>query len=263
MSGGSQQQQSGPPAWMQPYYQYALGKGQNLAQSPGPQYYPGQQVAPLQGLQDQGLQSVAGAAQNQGATNSALNANQFETSGALLNPNANPYLRGMFNTAGNQIQNRLTSEFAGAGSNIANSAPVQSDQLNQLATQMYGNAYGQGLQAMTGAQALEPGLQQAQFMPGQALLGAGQTQQDQLQNQINAEMQKYNYNQTLPYNQLSWYSSLLNQNASPYSSSTATMHNNRGETALGGAASGAALGSAFGPWGTAGGAVIGGLMGLI
>ena len=263
MSGGSQQQQTGPPAWMQPYYTYALNRGQNLANSPGPQYYPGQQVAPLQSLQNQGLQSIAGAAQNNGATQSALNANQLETSGALLSPNANPFLGAMFNTAGNQIQNRLASEFAGAGSNITNSAPVQNDQLSQLATQMYGQNYQAGLNAMTGAQALEPGLAQAQYMPGQMLLGAGQTQQDQLQNQINAEMQKYNYQQTLPYNQLSWYSSLLGQNASPFSSSTATMHNNQGLTALGGAASGAAMGSMLGPWGTAGGALIGGLMGLI
>ena len=42
------------------------------------------------------------------------------------------------------------------------------------------------------------------------------------------------------------------------------MHNNQGMTALGGAATGAALGTEIMPgWGTAGGALIGGLMGLI
>lgn len=262
--GGSQQTQSGPPAWMQPYYQYALGKGEGLAQGPGPQYYPGQQVAPLQQAQNQGLQQIQQQATgNNAVENNAAAANAFETSGALLNPNANPYLQGMFNQAGNQIQNRLSSEFAGAGSNIANSAPVQSDQLNQLATSMYGNAYGQGLQSMNAAQALAPSVAQTQYLPGQELMQAGTTQQDQLQNQINAQMQKYNYNQTLPYNQLSWYSSLLGQNASPFSNTTATMHNNTAETALGGAASGAAMGSMLGPWGTAGGAVVGGLMGLL
>ena len=271
MSGGSQQQQTGPPAWMTPYYQYALNKGQNLANSPGPQYYPGQQVAPLQPLQQAGLQSVAQTAAGPSPINNAAKANAFETSGALLNPNANPYLQGMFNQGANQIQNRLSSEFAGAGSNIANSAPVQANELGNFATSLYGNAYGQGLQAMNAAQALAPGLAQSQYLPAQELMQAGGTQQDQLQNQINAAMQKYNYQQTLPYNQLSWYSSLLGQNASPFSNTTATMHNNPTMSALGGAAAGGALGGALagtesgaflGPWGAVGGAALGGLMGL-
>lgn len=267
MSGGSQNTTSTQtiPSQLVPYYNYALSKGEQLGSGPGPQYYPGQQVAGLSSQQQAGLSDINAASQNNGATNSALGANQLETSGALLNPNSNPYLTGMFNTAANQIQNRTASEFAGAGSNIANSAPVQADAMNNLATQLYGGAYNTGIQAMTGAQALEPGLAQTQYLPGQEQLQAGATTQEQLQNQINAQMQKYNYQQTLPYNQLSWYSSLLGQNASPFasSSSSSTMNNNTGLTALGGAASGAALGSTMGPWGTAGGALIGGLMGLI
>jgi len=268
MSGGSQNtvSQQTIPDFLKPYYTTALGQGANLLQSGGPQYYPGQQVAGLTDQQLQGVNSIQNAATGPNASQGAQAANQFETSGALLNPSMNPYLQGTFHQGANAIQNQLGSEFAANGSNVLNSMPVQADQMSTLANQMYGGAYQQGLQTMTQASALAPSIDAGTYQPGQELLQAGSGLQSQQQNEINAAMQAYNYQQQLPYNMLSWYSGLLGQNASPFSSqsSVATMGNNRGMTAAGGALSGAALGSesGLGPWGTAGGAVLGGLMGL-
>ena len=231
MSGGGQNTvtQNTLPPQIAPYLTGALQAGQNLYQGGGPAYYGGQQVADLNPMQLQGINQVGGLASDpNNPANSAAAANQFETSGALLNPSMNPYLQDTFHQAANSVQNQLSSEFAGAGSNVTNSLPVQSDEMNNLATQLYGGAYQQGLQQMTQASALAPGIEQAQYMPSQELLQTGAGMQQQSQNEINAEMAKYNWNTQLPYNMLSWYSGLLGQNAAPFQgqSSSANMTNN-------------------------------------
>lgn len=266
MSGGGNSTtttQQTVPDWIKPYFSSALTQGQNLEQSAGPQYYPGQQVAPLNPLQEQGLSSIQNSASQPNASQGAQAANQFETSGALLNPSMNPYLQDTFKQAANGVQNQLSSEFAGSGRNIIGSAPMQSDEMNNLATQLYGGAYNTGLQNMTQASALAPGIDAGTYQPGQQLLNAGSGLQGQSQNIINSNMNAWNYNQQLPYNQLSWYSGMLNNNSSPFKSGSQTLpvNSNPWASAAGGAASGAALGSSFGPWGTAIGAVGGGLMG--
>jgi hypothetical protein len=306
MSGGGTNtvSQTTIPSSILPYYQNALGQGAALQASGGPQYYPGQQVAPLNPLQEQGLTTAGqgvGMAQNaygiaqagvpmalqgygnaqqayqpslQGlgqiqqtaagpnASTGAQAANMFETGGALLNPAMNPYLQGTFQQGAQQVQNSLDSQFGAAGRNTLASAPVQSDEMNNLATQLYGGAYNQGLQTMTQASALAPSIDAGTYMPGQQLLNAsgaalgnnaqvnnagnnflnagvnlqgsgnnilnagnnalqaGAGLQGQTQNQINAAMNQWNYNAQLPYNQLSWYSGLLGQNASPFRSSS-------------------------------------------
>lgn len=223
MSGGSQNtvSQQTVPSWLQPYLTASLSQGAQDLQNP-PQYYPGQQVASLTPLQQSGLSSIAGAASLPSASSGALGANQLETSGALLNPNANPYLQQEFNQGAQGIQNQIASEFAGSGSNVANSAGAQSAGMGTLAANLYGGAYGQGLQAMTQASALAPSIDQGLYMPGQQMYNAGTSQQQQQQNEINADISKWNFGQQTPENMLSWYSSLTNQNASPFIGSSNT-----------------------------------------
>jgi hypothetical protein len=214
------------PAWLQPYMTDALTAGQQLYQAGGPVYYQGQQVANLTPEQLAGISQTENVASTPSASQGAQSANRFETSGALLNPSANPYLQGTFNQAANAVQSQLASEFAGAGSNVINSLPVQADEMNNLATQLYGGAYNQGLQTMTQASALAPGIDQGAYLPGQMLEQAGGTLQNQSQNDINAAMQAYNYNSTLPMNMLSWYSGLLGQNGSPFKSASSSTSGN-------------------------------------
>lgn len=244
------------PDWIKPYFQTALGYGSNLLSSGGPQYYPGQTVAPLNPVQEAGIQSTVNAAGNPySPVNSASNWNNFATSGALMNPSLNPYLQNTFNLAANSVQNRLASEFAGSGSNVINSLPIQSDEMNNLATQLYGGAYGQGLQQTTANAAMAPSLSAAGYLPGQQLLATGSGLQNQTQNLINANQQAWNYGQQLPYNTLSWYSGLLGQNAQPFSSgvSRGQMQNSPWSTALGTGLMGMGLYNAMGGAGALGG----------
>lgn len=71
--------------------------------------------------------------------------------GQYLDPSSNPYLHDTFNQAANAVQNKLGSEFAGYGRNPTASTAAQADQMNQLATQIYGGAYNTGIQQMQGA----------------------------------------------------------------------------------------------------------------
>lgn len=262
MSGGGQNTVSTSiPSAILPYYQTALGQGQNLLSSGGPQYYPGQQVAPLNPLQEGGLNQVASLGSGPNISQNAANMNSFETSGALLNPSMNPYLQGTFQQGAQQVENNLDSQFGSAGRNVIASAPVQSDEMNNLATQLYGGAYQSGLNATTQASALAPSIQSGEYIPSSALLSAGQGVQGQTQNLINANMNQWNYNQTLPYNQLSWYSGLLGSNASPFKSSSESTAGNPASTALGAGLLGSSLYSSLAGSGGAAAATDAALMG--
>jgi hypothetical protein len=173
-------------------------------------------VAPLSGMQQSGIAATgAESPYAQSAANSALGANQLETSGALMNASSNPYLAGEFQTGANQVQNTMDSQFGAAGSNVINSTPVQESSLNNLASQLYGGQYQSGLNAMTQAQALSPGVVQGAYAPAQAQMQAGGTEQTEQQNLINA-----------PYNALSWYSGLLGLNGSSMGGTSAQQNSN-------------------------------------
>jgi hypothetical protein len=244
--GGTNTVSTSIPSQFVPYYTEALSQGQTLDQTGGPQYYPGQTVAPLNQLQGQALTDVQQTASAPNASQGAQAANEFETSGALLNPASNPYLQGTFQQGAQQVQNNLDSQFAGSGRNIIGSAPVQSDEMNNLATQLYGGAYQSGLNTMTQASALAPSIDAGTYLPSQALLSAGSGLQGQTQNLINAQQNEWNYNQTLPYNQLSWYSSLLGQNTSPFGTSSQQSSGNPFQTAIGTGLLGSSLYSSLG-----------------
>lgn len=232
--GGTNTVQQTLPSWLQPYLSSELSaasrvtpglsgspggtvtlpNGQTVTMPASPGVSASSLVAPQTPMQQQGIQAIQNTANsNINPSASAAAANQFETSGALLNPAMNPYLQNTFNLAANSVQNQLASEFAGNGSNVINSLPVQSSEMNNLATQLYGGAYQQGLQSMTQASALAPSIQQGTYIPGQELYQAGTTQQQQQQNLINA-----------PYNALSWYSGLLGLNGSSLGGSQSQMN---------------------------------------
>lgn len=271
MSGGGTNtvSQTTVPEWLKPYLTSNLQQGQALENQGGPEME--QQIAPLNSMQNTGLSQISAAAGAPNASGAADQQLQTMESGAYLNPSTNPYLQGTFNTAAQGVQNSLDSQFGAAGRNILASAPVQSDQMNNLANQIYGGAYQSGMQNMVQGAALAPSVDAGTYQPGQQMLQAGSGLQGQAQNVLNAQSNEYNYQQALPYNTASWYSSLLGQNSSPFmgSSQTSNPATNPWMTGIGGAATGAAagagvgaeFGSAGGPWGAGIGALAGGLLG--
>ncbi len=264
MSKGSTPSQTttttSPPAYTLPYYKNDASSGANLYENNAPLYYPGNQVAPFSPLQEQGFSQIQGAA-SQPNTIGQTGQGYFNNleSGSLLNPATNPALQGVAQLSDQQIQNNLDSQFAGSGRNIEASAPIQANQMGTVASQIYGGAYNNTLNNMTGALSQASPLTNQQYISGNQLLGSGSQIQGQAQNMIGANQNAFGYYQYLPYQQLSGMNSLLT--GIPGGSSTQPYYTNKTAGALGGAAAGATAGSAFGPWGTVAGGALGALMG--
>lgn len=231
MSGGGTNtvSQSTVPDWLKPYLTGTLSNAQGLEYGGGPQYYPGQQVADLTPLQQQGIAGVQSMSGAPNASTTAQQQNMNIESGAYLNPNSNPYLSGMFDTAGQQVQNNIASQFGQNGRNLVTSAPVQSSAMNQLANEIYGGQYQSDMKNMVTASGLAPTLDQGVYAPYQADLSVGNGQQQQNQSVINALMNRYNYQQQLPENMLSWYSGLIGQNAAPFGGQNSTSRGNNNQ----------------------------------
>lgn len=168
------------PSWALPYQQY--GAQQATAQYQGVNS-PQQLVAGFSPQQNEAITGIQSLTENNPSLTAA---NNYSTSVLNGNPANNPYLNSEFNSAANTVQNRLDSEFAGAGRNIIASAPVQADQLNNLATQLYGGAYNTGVQQQENAAAEAPQLASSQYSGLQNLFNAGQQVQNLGQEYIQA-----------------------------------------------------------------------------
>jgi hypothetical protein len=206
----------------------------------------------------------------------------------------NPYLDATFNKAADSVQNRLSSQFAGSGRNIGASRAVNADELNNLANTVYGGAYNdernRGLQYQQqltgiGAQGYEserdrmasdldkqrsmqfgvaglaPDLANQDYADYQQLGGVGQQVEDLSGRLMQDSAARWDYNQNAPGINLDNYISRLT-GSYPGQSTTTPIYRNRTAGAVGGAAAGAQIGSQIYPgWGTAIGAVAGGLLG--
>jgi hypothetical protein len=196
-------------------------------------------------MQEQALGQTQKLASNDPTTNAATNLSTSTLNGNYLN--SNPYLNQTFNQAADQTQNRLSSEFAGAGSNVQNSAPVRSDELNNLATGIYGQNYQDERNRQQQTLGMAPQTQGLGYNDINALFSGGQQVQQLGQQYANAPSQ--------------WLQQYLQQ-VSPGlgQQSTTPQFYNQGAGALGGALAGSSLFSGSGLPSWLGG-LIGGYMG--
>ncbi len=80
--------------------------------------------------------------------------------GDFLSPDSNPFLQGTFDRAADLTRGRLDTEFAGAGRNLGASQPARSEELQTLASNIFGGNFQaerdrQG-QALGQAQGFDP-----------------------------------------------------------------------------------------------------------
>lgn len=284
-----------PPAFIQPYMQDAAQQSRALYQTGGPQYYGGNTVVPFSNQTEQALglteqRALQGSPVNQAAQDYAartLNATPTSQFGSGPNPYGsvnNPYLDATFNKAADSIQNRLESQFAGAGRNVSASMPANSDMLSNLATQLYGGAYenerNRGLQSYEserdrmaqdieqqrsrqfGLTGLAPQLANQDYVDLQALGGVGGQVEDLAGRLMEDQAARWDFNQNAPQLNLDNYIARITGGyPGGTSTNTTPTYRNRTAGAAGGALAGAQMGSSFGPWGALIGAVGGGLLG--
>lgn len=256
MSGGggssNQTTTTQAPSWQLPYQQY--GANQSLGQFDNVNS-PTQLVAPFSSQQNQAIKGVTDLATNN-PTSGAVNS--WVTNTLNGSPANNPYLNSEFNQAADATQDRLSSEFAGAGRNVTGSLPLRSDELNNLATSLYGSAYNTGVQEQETAAGMAPGAVDTSMGLQKGLFDTGQQVQNQAQQYI-----------TAPQNFLNQYLARVNGNLG--STTTQPVYFNQGLMGLGGASLGSTLGKTIGStfggsggdWGSLLGTLGGGLLGAM
>ena len=171
--------------------------------------------------------------------------------------------RGYLDTVGDITAN-MGSQAYGQGLQAVQAGGALGGQLAGLGLSGLGTAgglgqglFGEGMTAAGRLAALAPTVQQSLLMPGQTLEQIGQQRTADEQAQIDANLQRWNYEQQLPYSMMSDYLAMLNASQGGTTASTMSGQQgggNRMMSALGGAATG----SMFGPWG----ALAGGALGL-
>jgi Chaperone of endosialidase len=183
---------------------------------------------------------------NLGLQNAGLQANAGQALGSQILQGQGLQQSGLGQAAGNALN--LGGLQSGAASNLGNlalgRAGLQTTQLGNV-----GNLYNQGIQQQLQGLALLPQTEQSMFAPAQTEFGAGQNLQNFAQNTLNADVNRYNYYQTLPYQQLAQYLGAVSGNYGGTSTGTTSSpyYINQGANLLSGALGGGMLGSQLFP----------------
>jgi hypothetical protein len=267
-----------PPEFIRPFMEYGAQQSRALYETGGPQYYGGNTVVPFSQQTEQALagteaRAMGGSPVNQAAQNYATGILGKEPT-SQFGGASNPYLDAQFNRAADATQQRLQSGFAGSGRNIEAARPAASQELNDLATGIYGGAYENERNRMAedlarqrstqfGVAGLAPQIANQDYVDLQALGGVGGQVEDLAGNLMQDQAARWDFSQNAPQMNLDNYIARVT-GAYPGQNATQTTptYRNRGAGALGGAMAGAAAGSQIYPgWGTLVGAAAGGLLG--
>jgi hypothetical protein len=259
--------------------QYGADEAQRLYQTGGPQYYPGNTVVPFSSQTEAALggteaRALGGSPVNRAAQDYATRTlNTAPTS--QFGGASNPYLDAQFNRAADSVQNRIQSGFAGSGRNIEAGRPVAAQEMNDLATGIYGGAYenernrmAQDLAQQRATQfsvaGMAPNLANQDYVDLQQLSGVGGQVEDFAGRLMEDQAARFDFAQNAPQTNLDNY---LARITGAYPGGTTTgvtpTYRNRSAGALGGLTAGAGLGTALSlsnPW-TAALAIGGGLLG--
>lgn len=180
--------------------------------------YTGQRYADLNDTQNQALKMIENRATNGSSTlnNAESNLNQM-----ISGNQSNPYL----DQAVQRAQDSVTSNFntaavnSGSFGNTGTQAQYAKN-LSDTASTMYGNAYdsdqNRRLQAINSA----PTFANQAYTDAAQLASAGQTKQDQAQQNLDYGYSQYQDQQNLPYRQLAAMSGVFNSNLGGTSTTT-------------------------------------------
>jgi hypothetical protein len=241
-SGGNQTTRTEPPKYQLPYLERGLGYAQDQYSRTGS--IPN--VAPLSSESTQALDHITQRANYNPITGAQQDLATKTMQGGFLG--SNPYLDATFNKAALATQNQLASQFAGSGRNVEASEGLRSQQLNDLATQVYGGAYENERNRQNQVLGMSPQLQQGAYADYDRLAGVGASREGYQQELLDA-----------PGQALDQYLNRVSGNMGQTLINSGSR--NRGAGVLGGGMMGAQMGGQFGPWGSLIGGIGGGLLG--
>jgi len=241
-----------------------------------PTMYPGQTyVSPSQETLT-ALQQQQDIAQRQSPTLQAAQNAYLQSYGGLGTTAAggflqgNPYQQQMVEAATRPLVQQYSNQvLPGIASLYSKSGRYGSGAMQNAlgqATEQYGRALGdvsanivgpqydqerarqqQALMGLTNLAQAAPGIYAQQYLPSQQLAQVGQQREAIAMQPLSEAMQRYSFQQQLPYQQLSGYlSSVYGSPTASYGSTTQNMSTNPTVGAIGGALGGGLLGSAVG-----------------
>jgi hypothetical protein len=241
---------------IQPFLSYGLTEGQKLYQGGGPQYYGGQTyVSPTISTQT-GLQALEARARlGNPLLQSAQNQLQSTVSGGFLG--GNPFFQGAFQPAAKAAETQFKDTLGNIASKASLAGRYGSGAMGSLQDRATG-AFGQSLANTAGTLAyqnyaderqrqqqaigMSPQMAGADYQDINQLLQAGQIREGYQGQQIGADMQKFNFLQNQPQQNLQNYLSLVygnplgkvGQSTQTGYADTSTLQNVLGLAAVGG-----------------------------
>lgn len=225
----------------------------------GPNYFPNSTVAPFAPEQEAAMSGI---------TNRALSGSPVEgaaqnyLTGLLSNPasGANPALDSVFADIQNRVGGAVGSTFEGAG---RTGSPLHAINLGDTITRAYApfafDAYNQNANRQMQGLSMAPEISGLDYRNLSQLMGVGGMRQQMGQAQIGDAQARWDFEQNKVRDMINQYQAWVTGNYG--GTITQPSYSNPAAGALGGAATGAGAGMAFGPWGAAIGAIGGGLLG--
>jgi hypothetical protein len=244
--------------------------------------YPGERPVPFSApsIAAQNL-AIHQAEQQQIGSDLANQAMKYGLTGAMDVQN-NPYLQSAITAAlrpmtqqyvdpGGVLSSIRTNatdsgQFGGVRQGVAEgiAAGRYTQNASDMAGKMASAAYDKGQDTFSRTLALAPQTMSLSNMPVSTLSGVGAQMEGLAQEEAAYLANQNMWNLNAPWAPLQNYANIVYGGASPSTTSTSSggaVKKNRATGALGGAASGAMMGSYFGPWGTAIGGAAGALLG--
>lgn len=224
------------PEWLQPYAQQFISayQGQVFDENGNVKAQPSdlnQTVAGFDQNQTTAMNNIAGLTGGmQGVANQGLNTAANTLGGAYLDPNSNPYLQATFDKAArgvtDQYQNAIapgimasaqkSGNFGGSAMDevMAQSRYGLGENLNNLATSIYGGNYQQERQNQLQTLQQLPNTLNAGYIPQDKLLGVGSLQQQQAQTELDTNYMNATGRAQYPFELLSGFGGALGQSSS-------------------------------------------------
>jgi hypothetical protein len=241
---------------IQPYLTYGLQQAQQAYQAGGPQYYGGQTYVSPSTTTQTGLQALeARASLGNPLLQSAQNQLQSTVSGEYLG--GNPFFQGAFQPAAKAAEMQFKSTLGDIGSKARLAGRYGSGAMGQLQDRAAG-AFGQQLANTAGQLAYQnyaderarqqaatmaaPQMSAADYQDIQNMLQAGQIREGYQGQQMQADINKFNFLQNQPQQNLQNYLSLVygnplgrvGQSTQTGYADTSTLQNVLGLAAVGG-----------------------------
>jgi hypothetical protein len=251
-----------PWATQQPYLTKGFERAESLYGQPGPSYYPGQTYV---GFSPQTETALTAAQTRATAGSPLLQQAQSEllkqAQGQYLSPTTNPYLQGLYNQMAGDVTAGVQSAFAGSGryGSGANQA-VLARELGNLANQVYAPAYQQERANMQNVLFSAPQLAQADYQDIGRLRQVGAEREGLQEAALADAMQRYQYQQQLPYEKLRAYQAATGGSYGQSREMMQPLQRNLAAGLLSGGLAGAEIGSMMGsanPYWALGGGLLG------